>query len=470
MPLLALLLCTAFVLFLLWIERRALRGVSSALWIPTLWMLIVASRPLPTWFYIAGDFNRGNESGSELDRWVLTALAVAAIIVLVRRRTNWWGSLRAHKWLLLLLAYMFVSTVWSEITLIALKRWIRELIVVVMALVIMSEVNPRDALASLLRRCAYVLVPFSVVLIRYYPSLGRVYGKWSGIEMWTGVTGQKNHLGRLCMISILFLLWVLHRRWRERPRVGGGRYQSLGDVSTILVALYLLVGSHSSTSLATLGLGITTFLGMRLFRSWKLPVPQAGLLAVVIFLIVLGVSTPFLGGATVTDYAGWLGRDTTLTGRTEVWADVLPAIKQEPLLGYGLGSFWTDARRQRYEIPTAHNGYLDILLELGEVGLVFYAVWLLSCTRQLHRTLAQDYDWASLGICLFLMSLVYNITESALNTFTEQMTVVPTLVTLVLSCPIKPRTTSTPSEPSRVERAGWTSGTWPELNRNNTRS
>jgi len=218
MPLLALVLCTAFVLFLLWIERRALRGVSSALWIPTLWMLIVASRPLPTWFYIAGDFNRGNESGSELDRWVLTALAVAAIIVLVRRRTNWWGSLRAHKWLLLLLAYMFVSTVWSEITLIALKRWIRELIVVVMALVIMSEVNPRDALASLLRRCAYVLVPFSVVLIRYYPSLGRVYGKWSGIEMWTGVTGQKNHLGRLCMISILFLLWVLHRRWRERPR------------------------------------------------------------------------------------------------------------------------------------------------------------------------------------------------------------------------------------------------------------
>jgi exopolysaccharide production protein ExoQ len=467
---LALLLCTAFVLFLLWLERRPSRGVSPALWIPTLWMLIVASRPLATWFFVAGSFNRGNESGSELDRWVLTALTIAAIIVLVHRRIDWWGSLRTHKWLLLLLAYMFVSTFWSEITLIALKRWIRELIVLVMALVIMSEVNSRQALESILRRTAYILVPFSVVLIRYYPLLGRRYGKFSGIEMWTGVTGQKNHLGRLCMISAFFLLWALYERWRERPRTGGGRFLAWADVSVIVIAMYLLVGSNSSTSLATLGLGAAIFLGLRLFHRLKFSVPQVGLLALMIFLMVFGVSTPFLGGASVAGYADLLGRDTTLTGRTEVWADVLPAWELHPLLGYGFGSFWTDARRQLYDIPTAHNGYLDILLELGEVGLGFYVVWLLSCARQLHRTLAQDYDWASFGICLLLMALVYNITESALNTFTEHMTVVPALVTLVLSCRIKPCTTSAHNAANRFETAAWTSDRLPGLTRNNTRS
>jgi len=433
-------------------------------------MLIVASRPLTTWPFVSGYSTQGNEAGSDLDRWVLTALALAAVIVLLYRRIDLWGSLRAHKWLLLLLAYMFVSTFWSEITLIAIKRWARELIFLVMALVIMSEVDPRHALASLLRRTAYVLVPFSVVLIKYFPLAGRAYGNWSGIQMWTGVTGQKNHLGRLCMISIFFLLWSLYKRWRERPRLDGGRYKGWADVAVIAIALYLLVGSDSSTALATLALGAVIFLGLRLFRKWKLAVPQAGLLALVIFLIAFGVSTPFLGGANVANYANWLGRDNTLTGRTEVWAAVLPAREQRPLLGYGLGSFWTDARRLLYDIPTAHNGYLDILLELGEAGLGLYAIWLLSCARQLHRTLEQDYGWASLGICILVMALVYNITESALNTFTEQMTVVPALITLVLSCQLKPSTTTKKAGASRAETAVRSRNAWPVLTRNKTRS
>jgi len=72
-------------------------------------------------------------------------------------------------------------------------------------MVIVSEVNPRQSLASLLRRCAYVLIPFSVVLIKYYPALGRQYGRWSGIEMWIGVTNQKNSLGILCKPELRLL-------------------------------------------------------------------------------------------------------------------------------------------------------------------------------------------------------------------------------------------------------------------------
>jgi len=152
----------------------------------------------------------------------------------------------------------------------------------------------------------------------------------------------------------------------------------------------------------------------------------------VVFLVAYGVSVPFLGGSGVTAFSSALGRDDTLTGRTEVWAAILPARTQQPLLGYGFGSFWTDARRQLYDIPTAHNGYLDILLELGEAGLAFYTAWLLSCARQLHRALVLDYEWASLGICLLLMSLIYNVTESALNSLTEYMTAMVVLASVVV--------------------------------------
>lgn len=437
-PTVALLLCTAFVLFLLLVERRASPRVSSAVWIPMLWMLIIASRPLAIWFGVVGT----NESGSVLDRWVLTGLTVAAIVVIANRRFDPLQSLRQHKWLLVLLAYMFLSTWWSDITLIALKRWAREWIVVVMALVILSEVNPRQALASLLRRSAYVLIPYSLLLIKYYPALGRQYGRWSGLEMWTGVTDQKNQLGRLCMITAFFLLWALYQHWRERPHVGD-RYEVWADVSVVFLALYLLVGSNSSTSLATLIVGIATYLGLEWLRKMKLKLPQTALLALVIFLIGFGASTPFLGGSNIATLSSELGRDETLTGRTDVWTEVLPARQQQPLLGYGFGSFWTAARRARYEIPTAHNGYLDILLELGEVGLAFYTVWLLSCARQLHRGLAQDYGWANLAICFLLMSLVYNVTESALNSLTEYITAVVVLASFVVPLRFSPSRAST---------------------------
>src|SRR5437867_2052208 len=167
-PLLALLLCTALVLFLLGLEKRVSRGATAAVWIPTIWMLTIASRPLGAWLGAMGS----NESGSTMDRFFLSGLGFVGITVLVRRHFNWRSTAHRQIWLLVLLAYMCLSTLWSDITLIALKRWGREWVVIVMALVIISEPNTRQAFAALLRRSAYVLIPFSLVLIKYYPMLG----------------------------------------------------------------------------------------------------------------------------------------------------------------------------------------------------------------------------------------------------------------------------------------------------------
>jgi len=376
-----------------------------------------------------------NDAGSVLDRWVLIGLAVPTIAILVRRNINWGECLRRHGWLMLLLAYMFLSTFWSQITLIALRRWIREVIAVLMALAVITEANPRQALESILRRTAYVLLPFSLVLIKYYPLWGVRYGKWSGALMWVGVTVQKNHLGRLCMISVLFLVFALYRRWRDHISEEG-RHLKWADVSVLILAMYLLKGAenaYSATSLATLALGMITFLALSWARRVNFGVKQMVLLTFVIVLFAFGVATPFLGGSNVANLTSSLGRDSTLTGRTEVWSDVLPEVQREPLLGHGFGAFWTDARRALYDIPTAHNGYLDILLELGVAGLALYGIWTLSCTFTLCRALSRDYDWASLGLSFLLMSLLYNTTESALNTLTEHMTAVTVFALFVAS-------------------------------------
>jgi O-antigen ligase len=109
-------------------------------------------------------------------------------------------------------------------------------------------------------------------------------------------------------------------------------------------------------------MGIAAFAGLQMLRKLKLMVPRAALLALIIVLITFGVAAPFLGGTNVAFFSSSVGRDETLTGRTEVWAAVIPALESQMLLGYGFGSFWTDSRRAKYDIPTAHNGYLDIML------------------------------------------------------------------------------------------------------------
>lgn len=444
---LILLACTAFVIYLLRIEAQASRVNSLALWIPTTWLMIAASRPLPEWFINLnpGHAVIGNDSGSGVDELTFGVLAVAGIVTLILRRFNYRVCLRRNVWLIVLLGYILLSALWADISLICLRRGIRELIAPLMAMVVISEVKPAQALAGMLRRTAYVLLPYSIVLIKYYPSIGVQYGRWSGILMWCGVTAQKNELGRLCAISCLFLIFALYRYWKDRVRTPPIRAQATTDLLILILGMFLLIGSHSATSLVSFILGSAIFFSFVLFRRLVLALPRMLIFAGVLSLIAFGVATPFLGGSDVARFTSSLGRDSTLTGRTEVWASVLPERATRPLLGFGYGSFWTDARRQMFDIPTGHNGYLDVMLELGEVGLLLYMAWLFSITRQIHSALRRDFSWASLGIAYLLVGLLYNTTESSLNSLSEYMTAITLFVSFVVSpavLPIKERVRS----------------------------
>lgn len=400
------------------------------MWIPTLWMLLIAGKPLGIWFGGIGTA----EDGSGLDRLVLSGLGLLGIMVLTKRRFDSAQALRENQWLVALLGYMLLSTLWSDITLIAIKRWVRQVIVVIMALVVLSESNPRLALESLLRRSIYVLIPFSILLIKYYPALGVDYARWSGLQMWIGATLHKNTLGRLCLVGSFFLVWALYRRWQGHAPAEG-RHQAFADIATLLIALYLLrgaEGAYSATSIGTLAVGIVAFIAVVWLRRCQVLLPRAGLSVFVALLIGFGVAAPFLGGANVAGFSSVFGRNETLTGRTETWEDLVAVVMSDPFVGVGFGSFWTTARRDFYQMSHGHNGYLDVLLELGFLGLALYAALLLSCVNRLHAALAQDYDRACLGICILLMVLVYNITESALNSMTEQMTALLVLASLAI--------------------------------------
>ncbi|MBP1660128.1 MAG: Lipid core - O-antigen ligase, partial [Candidatus Aminicenantes bacterium] len=216
-PPLALAFCAIFIILMLRLERKQAPDVTRALWIPTVWMLYSASKPIAVWFRIE---STAPDAGSPMDQVFLIGLMLAALAILARRRSRWMGAMKENPWVLALIVFMLISVIWSDIPGTSLKRWIRELHAVLMSLAVLSEPSPRQAMESLLRRVTYILIPLSMLLIKYFPIYGVEYGRWSGEQMWIGVTQQKNGMALLCIISAIFILWSLFRRWQgETPPV-----------------------------------------------------------------------------------------------------------------------------------------------------------------------------------------------------------------------------------------------------------
>ena len=449
-PLLALVLCTVLVIILLRLDRKQSPHVTGALWIPTIWMLYTASKPLGVWL----QFESANpDAGSPWDRLFLSGLMLFALVILAQRKTDWRGALRENRWLLILLVFMLISVVWSDIPGTSLKRWIREFQALLMALVVFSEPSPRQAMESILRRTTYVLMPFSLMLIKYFPFYGVEYGRWSGEQSWIGVAQQKNGMALLCIISGVYLVWSLLRRWREKgPQAW--KYQVPLEVLLLLMTFYLLGGPqhslfYSATSTYAFMVGFV-FCAWVYVREKSGKRIKAGLLPVLTSIIIaFGVGSVFIGGSGIRFFASTAGRDATLTGRTEVWASLLPTVKHSPVIGSGFGGFWTSRTRDFFEISGAHSGYLDILLGLGFVGLVLVSLFVLSSCRKAHRELSEDFYWGLLWTCYLIISVVHNIGESSIDTFTMLLTAV--LLFFAISSVRKP---SPGGEPDDVEDAG----------------
>ena len=422
-PPLAFLLCLIFVVFLLRLDHKLSREVSSYLWIPSIWALVAFTRPLGAWF--AGRAPQGTmESGSSIDRTFLIALLCLAVLLLFKRRFDWSGAIKENTWLIFLVGFMLISISWSSMPYISFKRWTRELIAVIMAFTVLSERNPQQAVLTILRRVSYICIPFSLVLIKYYPIAGIAYGRWSGTRTWIGVATQKNGLTRLCIIAALFFAWTLIRRWQGRD-IPVVKYQTSMDIVLILLAFLLLMGpnmtlTYSATSTATFSVAMLALCGLYWMKKRGSEINANTLKAMIVIIVVIGTITPFVGKLPVFDISSVLKRDATLTDRNLIWERLVPLALDRRVLGHGHGGFWTTEMRALTD-ANAHNGYLDVILNIGFLGLLLILAFLLSCCRKAHRAITYDFEWGVLFVCYLLMLAIFNIAESSIDSLTASL-------------------------------------------------
>lgn len=228
-PQLALVLTIIFVVYLL---RRGFDSdykPSLALWVPTIWFMILMSRPVTLWLNLSSSSVVTNQSaedlldGTPIDRFVFLVLIVCGVVILWSRHLAWGKIIGHNTFLMLFLVYCGVSIFWSDFPFTAFKRWTKGLGDPIMVLIMLTEQKPLMAVETVIRRCAYVLLPFSALFIKYYPEYGKVYDEWTGFGMYTGVTTNKNLLGIVLMICGLFFTWRVAIELGKDLGLGSGR-------------------------------------------------------------------------------------------------------------------------------------------------------------------------------------------------------------------------------------------------------
>ena len=409
--LLATLAYIGFICGLLFLVRERITRISTALWIPLVWLLISGSRPVSSWLQTTPSTNTADQylDGSPLDRALFVVLLVFGVAVLLPKKKQVGALLRRNAPILLFFSYCALSVFWSDYPFVALKRWVKAVGDIVMVMIVVTDPDRFTAAKWLLTRVGFLLLPLSVLLIKYYPELGRQYNmSWE--LMYTGVAMQKNELGIICVIFGLASVWQLLSAYRG-PRGNYRIRQLVAHGALLSIAIWLVWTANSVTSITCFVIGGSLMLAL---SRPALARKKSVVHFLVATVVLVSCAVLFLDvGAGVVER---LGRNPTLTGRTAIWELVLRNAGN-PWFGTGFESFWLGERLDRIrsadqQINEAHNGYLEVYLNLGWVGVAMLAVIVGTGYRNIIKRFHRCWNSSILQLAYFAAALVYSLTEA----------------------------------------------------------
>jgi len=178
------------------------------------------------------------------------------------------------------------------------------------------------------------------------------------------------------------------------------------------MALYLLREANSATALSAFVMAGSVMI-LTLLYPWARKPHVLHPMVAAVLMVAVGALFLGVGSGLVQD----LGRDSTLTGRTNIWHFALAKVTN-PLLGAGFESFWLGDRLKTIEkeinqdVNQAHNGYLEIYLNLGWLGVILIAIVLITAYRRIVSAVRLQTTAASLRLAYLVVAASYNFTEA----------------------------------------------------------
>jgi exopolysaccharide production protein ExoQ len=313
-------------------------------------------------------------------------------------------ALLKDPFLCVMLVMTLLSAFWSQAPDITLRGSVVLLCFVLLA----ASVGMRydiNAISRILRWTGTAISGTGTFVSLFIPSIGRLE------EGWNGILAHKN--GFSCWIALTACLWFLQATDRQQ------RWLSL-LLSGLCFVATIAAGSGAARIMFLVTICVLMFVKLTQRLDFRKRV-TATLLTITISIpsaIYVWFHNQYIFDA--------LGKDRTLTGRTEFWPQVLEAIWKQPFVGYGYQGFWQSWRGtdnpaahiinpNGFVPPHSHNGYLEVALALGVVGIVLFGCSLLmNITRicALVPHLQQAQSGTILAIVIFI--LISSFSETGL--------------------------------------------------------
>ena len=325
--------------------------------------------------------------------------------------------LREQPTLVALMLLMIASAAWSAVPADSLQHAVTASISMAIGVYLGFRYGAEGVVRLLATALAVSMVSSLLVMI-FLPHWGTAVLIHAGA--WLGVFSHKNALGMMSLLSILTFAYLARGRSGSMRRVWQG---------LCLVALVLLIGSGSMTSVAGLFIMGALAYSLKLFRRSKADITLA----------LAGFAVAVLGGVPLilmmlSAILQAMGRDLTFTGRTDLWSMGFDSFLHRPFLGYGFDGFWDNhgpyggAQIRAYvgwATPHVHNSWLEVALGIGVIGLALFAVVLWGTFARAITLFRRREERSDGFVALFVLYLcLYSFDEQVFLVRNDVLTMV----------------------------------------------
>jgi len=341
---------------------------------------------------------------------VVQALVNTVIIALLLRRPRLLlDQIAQLPWLILpgvFAVLALASTVWSLDPLLTLRRALPFALAGLFGIWFAAR-YPLERQLAILRLAMIALAVAAITIVLLDPATGLDHSPGHAAD-WQGVFTQKNACGRIMVLASAVVLFDA-RRSLIRP----GRLTALA----LFLFLLFMSGSRGAWAIQAALLFLFSLLAIA---------SQADQRNRLVLAVAVPLATMAIGAGLIVGFhqvAPLFGRDITLTGRTAIWIEVAHFIRQRPLFGYGYDAFWRGmqgpslqvAAAVHFIVAHAHNGFLEIALELGVAGLLLFAVsWLRGWFALWSSWRCGEIDRIAWPLSVLVLVALYDLDENTL--------------------------------------------------------
>ncbi len=339
-------------------------------------------------------------TANPINQFINIFVFLGAFICLIPKGDLIYQFIKKEKFLFIFLMWCTVSIVWSDYPFVSFKRIFQIYTSVLIILAYLLYCNSKEEMIKPIRIILYIYIFLSLVAVLTIPQARDLdFGTFRGLAF------HKNTLGQICVASFVFcLIFFSYTKSLLALTI---------NIFMLLSSIFLLIGTRSSTTIINFAIIIILsliFVTNKIFK--PLQIGNTALFFILFIGFIFGLSIFFTAPETISMIPELFGKDMTFSHRMELWEQIMLEVNQHFLFGTGFQSYWI-IDSLKIQILHAHfiwmpfqshNGYLDILNELGAIGLGLLIIMFLNYFISLFKHNIGDY-WKWFIITVMVLNL-----------------------------------------------------------------